>query len=493
MAGYRRGALAALAVALGLSGCGWFTDLFEVDDVTPKLVTLHGTVAVPDGPMPYVVLSPTKWLAYQWYSCPEFNNDSALTNGVFLLESTNNCASAQIVYFYVDTPVDMTKYAQSKITFKAQANNAGQSLSLLVQDADGGVSNTVNLAGYGFDANSVGVAQSIAVPVTALTTGAGVNLAHMSRLFQLQVGCPAADCYTNLSEIRWTAPASSLAPFTPASLRSGPRCDPFPCKRLPHARVGIVRATPTGWTADPNVRVTTTDAEGNYSLVAATSTLTAGDGPLFVAVSDFEGTFTLLSTVAESLLKDGATPDVDVDRTTTAVSMLVCPNGMTIPSDGSGGYCIGDPVGTTELDTLGEKVDAALDTTSSPVLAEFWFEIAGDADVLAELNALLADHGLPAVSEATLENLGTTVNVPIVVPQPTNTGGTTGGSTTVGAQCQGAISCQNCSITACAAGTGESDCSAWYETSDGKRINCASCGDCSAAAQQATNYCCPTP
>lgn len=489
-----RARLLSLALAsLGATGCGWMVDLFEPEEITPSTVTLRGTVAVPDGPTDYVVLSPTKWLAYQWESCPEANNNSAhnQSNGTFLLESTNNCAGAQFVYFYADTPADMSKFADGKLTFKVQANNGGQNLQLLVQDNNSATSNTVNLADWGFNSGTVGVDQAIAVPVTALTNGTSLSLSQMKRLFQLQVGCANSDCFTTVSAIRWTPSAEpAMSPYMLASTRRAPYCDPFPCRRVPHGRVGIVRAGANGWTAEP-VNVTTTDAQGNYTLVVPTSSLT---GRTFIAVSDLEGTFTLLSTIADGYKEDGEEADVDVDRTTTAVAMLVCPNGMTIPADGSGGTCIGDPVGVAELDQLGTAVGGALDKTTSPDIEVFWSDVVDDPDVLAALNAFLNTHGQSGVSADMLVNIDVTVEIPIVVP-PTSSGtNNTGGTNTVGAQCQGAVACDVCSVTACAAaGTGPNDCSAWYETSDGKRFTCASCGDCTAAANQATQYCCPNP
>lgn len=485
--------LAAFLISLGVPGCGWMADLFEPDEIKPKTVTLRGTVAVPDGPTDYLVLTTNRWLAYQWTSCPEVSNDSAhnKANGTFLLESTNNCAGAQMVYFYAENPVDMSKFATGTLSFTVQANNAGQNLSVLVQDNNSVASNTLNLANYGFVSSTVGVDQAISLPVTALTNGTAISLQQMKRLFQLQVGCATSDCYTYVGNVRWVPPAVQMSPYAAQSLRKAPRCDPFACRPVKYGRVGVVRVSPTGWTAEPDVRVTTTDAEGNYTLIAPTAALD-GQGPVFVAVTDIEAGITLLSTIADGYIRDGGEGDVDVDRTTTAVSMLVCPNGMTIPADGSGGYCIGDPIGVADLDTLGTAVDGALDKTASADIDVFWEDVVEDEQVLTALNTFLAEHGEAAVTYDVFVNIDVTIEIPVITSQPTSTG-TTGGTDVVGATCQGAVACEVCTIEACATGGADSSCSAWYQTSDGKRFSCASCGDCQAAANQATQYCCPTP
>jgi hypothetical protein len=55
------------------------------------------------------------------------------------------------------------------------------------------------------------------------------------------------------------------------------------------------------------------------------------------------------------------------------------------------------------------------------------------------------------------------------------------------------VSCSSCTVNACASGNASSpaSCHTWYESSDGKKFECASCGDCSAAAQAAVLHCCP--
>lgn len=492
----RRWVVAAAALAaLSLTSCGWMGDMFATEEEPTTKVTFKGRVAVPDVPEDYAVLTPSTWLAFQWYTCYQGANDTSVSivNGQFMLESTNNCSSAQYVYFYAPSPVDMKAYAQGTIQFKIQVNNASQHFTLIVQDAQA-VEASVNLANYGYDSNNVSVEQLISVPVTALT---GPNLSQMVRLFQLNATCNTSDCYTTLSNIRWVPPATlpGAAPYA-TSARRIPRCDPGPCRGLPRARVGVMQASQNGWTAVP-ADSTTTDAEGYYTLRIEASLLVNG-GPFFIGATNADGTATLLSTLPGGSWKAGASFGVDVDRSTTAVGMMVCPNGMTIPADGSGGWCIGDPVSVTELDSLAGVVDESFTTTVSLELEVFWDDVIDDADVVAAVNTMLTAHGEPTVTLQELDNLGQNISIPVVPVNPIS-GGTSGGSNTTGGtidankQCSSFMACQVCSISACAASNADgSTCSSWYETSNGQKFQCAACGDCQAAAQQVTQYCCPT-
>jgi len=69
----------------------------------------------------------------------------------------------------------------------------------------------------------------------------------------------------------------------------------------------------------------------------------------------------------------------------------------------------------------------------------------------------------------------------------TSSGGSGGQCMTVPVPSQ----CTTCSVKACASGSSASSCQAWYDSSDGRRFDCASCADCSAAAQNAVVHCCP--
>jgi hypothetical protein len=477
-----------------LAGCGWVGDIFATEDEPKTTVTLHGKVAVPDGPSDYAVLTANSHLAYQWYTCFQGENDTSktITDGRFLLESTNNCASAQYVYFYPTSPVDRKDMATGRIEFKIQVNSAAQGATLAIQDANT-VAASVDIGAYGYDAGKVGLDQLISVPVTAL---AGPDLSRIARPFQLTSNCGTSDCYTTLSEIRWVPGNVAIpAPFTPSAMNRTPHCDPFPCRGLPRARVGMVRATQLGWTAVP-VASTTTDSDGDYSIEVEASVLSGG-GPIFIAVTDADGLNTLLSTIPNAFLQAGDESRLDVDRTTTAVGMMVCPNGITVPADGSGGWCIGDPISTTEITQLDTAVDAAFTTTVSIDIEVFWDDVIDDPQVLAALNSVLGAHGLPATTGDVLNTLGNNISIPVVTAKPVSTGGTTGGTpgggTVTGDKtCSQYMSgCQVCSISACSVSNADGSCSTWYETSDGQKYACASCGDCYGAAQQVTQHCCP--
>jgi hypothetical protein len=491
----------AVGLLFVLPHCG----LFDIPEDEPtKKVTLKGTVAVPDAPSDVIILSDAQHTAYQWNACYAGTQDSNLQGGQFLLESTNNCAGAQYVYFYDTSPRDMKAYAKGTIKFKVQANNANQNLSVLIQDANTTVSNTVNLSLYGFDGSKVAVDQAIAIPVTALTVPS-FDFSKVDRLFQLVANCSASDCFTTLKDIRWSPPATlSTAPalsfekasFSPMAARI-PHCDPFPCRGARHARVNIIKSTPLGWKAEPAVNSVVTDSEGHYTIQVDVSILKNAVGPVFIGASDADGTFTFLSTIPNDQMKESATINLAVDRTTTAVGMMVCANGMTIPSDGSGGWCIGDPISTSELETFNTTVDLSFNTTGSGDPEVFLADVFDDPLVLAALNNLLSAHGEAAVTLDQLQASDDNLSLPAIPPPPssnsTGTGGTTG--TNANKSCQAAVACEICSVTACAA-TNTSTCAAWYETSDGGKYSCTGdCNnlDCVAAAKAATEHCCPPP
>ena len=177
----RRFAMLAMGLAVfGFASC----DLFTPEKIVPKTVTFRGTVAVPDGPRNYVVLSTAKHLAYQWQSCPETSNNSVLNAGSFLLESQSNCAGAQFVYFYTQTPADLSAFAHGTIDFKVQVNNSSQQLTFLLQDSFSVASTTVSLSQFGYDPSKLTVDQQISIPVTQVA-GMGFNLKSVQRVFQI--------------------------------------------------------------------------------------------------------------------------------------------------------------------------------------------------------------------------------------------------------------------------------------------------------------------
>lgn len=502
----------SLALVIGLGGCG----LFDAgDDTDSQSVTLTGTVAIPDAPTDVIILNQSTSYAYTWQSCPESGNDSALnaSAGSFLLESTNNCAGAQFVYFYRDQPVNLEEYSEGYITFKVQINNAGQGLQLLIQDNSSVASNSVDLASYGYSSTDVAVDQLVSVPVTAMVTDT-FNLGAVSRAFQLMVSCPSVSCYTTVSDIRWTnsgggSPAPRLGaaaalravagyiPMAAAGQRRWPRCEPRACQSVPRARVGIVSPGRTGWTAEP-VETTTTDSSGEYSLTVSLELLQGG-GPFYLAATSVDGAFTLLAPIPGDLIQGGASIELGIDRTTTAASFMTCPNGMTIPSDGSGGWCIGDPVSTSDLDPLYDSIDLSL-TVSVSVEIEVIIEDATDSPAVIEsLNQILKAQGLPDVTPQDLIDAARDAVLPNIdtpsysQPDDDDTGtGTTDGEYTA-SQCSTYISCEVCSISACVAAASQTSCEAGYKTSDGAYFQCTSCEDCYSAAQEATYHCCPTP
>lgn len=489
--------------ALLFTHCG-LLDL-DTDEEPTKKVTLKGTVAVPDGPPGVIVLNNTTNLAWYRFSCPKDGNRSDLSGGTFTLETMGNCSDAQYVYFYDDKgPRDLKAYANGKISFKVQVNSGGNGLTFLIQDANTVLSTPVNLASFGFDPSKVSVDQLITIPVTAITTP-GFDFSKVERLFQMNATCPASNCLTTLKEIKWSPPdvvaaLASVEPgpaFSPLRIGRIPHCDPFPCRRLPRANVGIMKPSLNGWTAEPSVPSTTTDSEGNFTL-QVDANLLKGDGPVFIAVSDKDGSFTLISTIPDDLIRESAIIELPVDRTTTAVGMMTCANGITIPSDGSGGWCIGDPISSSELEAIYPVVNVALNTTISVDIEVYMPDVIDDAAALTALNKLLTDNGESTVTADLILAAIANNNFPIVTPRSTTpTGGTTTpdtGGPGLNATCQFAMTCDVCSVEACvSAGTDASTCSAGYKTSNGKWFACAACDNCTAAAQAATSYCCPTP
>ncbi len=106
------------------------------------------------------------------------------------------------MYFYAGNPKDMSDFANGRVTFKIQADSAGQQISFLVQDADGLSSPTLDLQDYGFDSSLTAVSQPISIPVRELTTQ-GIDLTRMDRLFQAILDCPSFSCHTWISDIYW--------------------------------------------------------------------------------------------------------------------------------------------------------------------------------------------------------------------------------------------------------------------------------------------------
>ena len=507
-------AACSLSVALILTSCG----LFDPDDaLDADSVALTGTVAIPDAPTDIIVLDTGVNYAYTWQSCPETGNDSALnaSAGSFQLESTNNCAGAQFVYFYSDQPVNLEAYSEGYINFKLMVNNAGQGLQLVVQDSSSVASHSLDLTTYGYSSTDVAIDQFISIPVVDLVSNS-FNLSSVTRVFQLMVSCPSVDCFTTVSDIRWTqtgggsAPAPRLGlssalrtaaayvPMASASPRHWPRCEPRSCRQVPGARVGIVSPRRSGWTAEP-VPTTTTDSNGEFTLTVSLELLQSG-GPHFLAVTSLDGAFTLLAPIPGDTLEGGATVELGIDRTTTAASLMTCPNGLTIPSDGSGGWCIGDPVSTQDLDPLYDAIDLSLTVSVSVDIEVIIDDAADDPAVLEALNQLLNDQGLPDVTLQDLIDAARDTVLPIVTlpdnDQPDDGGGDTTdtGGDFSGSQCTSYIACEVCSISACvSAGTSAASCEAGYKASDGAYFQCNSCEDCYAAAQAATNHCCPVP
>lgn len=485
----------ALAIAvLGLSGCG----LFDFTSDAPPAVTLRGTVAVPDVPSDLVVLSQDIHLAYTWSSCPDTGNDSALrSDGSFLLESTSNCAGAQYVYFYSESALNLEAFSAGTMSFYIQANNAGQNLQLLIQDSDANSSNTLNLANYGFSASASNIAvdQKIEIPIAELVN-AGFNLGAVKRVFQLLASCPNANCFTTISNIRWVYAGDTTAAAAPGLTRQWPRCEPRSCKAVPQARVGIFRPGQNGWTAEPTADVTFTDTSGEFYLEVDLEILEAG-GPFFLAASARDGSLTLLSPIPGDLIEKNASLDLAIDRTTTAASVMVCPNGLTIPADGSGGWCIGDPVSTTELEPLYDTIDLAL-TVSVSVEIEIIVEDALDDgdDVLDALNRLLNAQGIQDVTTDDILAAVAGLDLPRVpvpgtgTPNDSDDDASSSGGNFSSDQCSEYLTCDVCSISACVSAS-QSSCEAGYKTSDGAYFQCASCSDCFTAAQNATNRCCP--
>jgi hypothetical protein len=171
---------------------------------------------------------------------------------------------------------------------------------------------------------------------------------------------------------------------------------------------------------------------------------------------------------------------------------MTCPNGMTIPADGSGGWCIGDPISTTELDPLYDAIDLSLTVSVSVEVEAIVEDSVDDPAVLLALNQILNEHGLADVT-AQIDVVLPEISMPVYDTPggDTDDDGSTGGDYS-SSQCSSYITCEVCSISACVAAT-QASCTAGYKTSDGQYFQCSSCEDCYSAAEAATNYCCPVP
>lgn len=406
--------LGLFLTAISLVGCGGGGG-GKTTTAAANKVTITGTVAIPESPPKLVVLSSTQHMAFLWQSCPSVGNDTGFSGSTFLLESTNNCGgAAQFVHFLQDTPKDMTAYSTGSIIFKIQVNNTNQQFTFLIQDNNTITSNVVNILNYGYDSTKVAVDQTITIPVSDLLV-AGFDLTKVKRFFQINVQCSAVNCLTTLSDIKWQAGAAVLAKGQNPAVQKTRTCVTsfLGCRRLSNAPVRIVRPSATGWKAEPAVDSVTTDSNGNFTITVDLDIL-IGDGPIFIGVSDSVGTFTLLSAIPDDLIIGGAIIDLAVDRTTTAAAIMVCSNGLTIPADGSGGYCIGDPISSSDLETLYATVDLSFTTTTSVDLDVFLPDVFDDPSVLDALNKLLSAHSLPQVTAQQITTTSTGAAIPII-------------------------------------------------------------------------------
>lgn len=175
---------------------------------------------------------------------------------------------------------------------------------------------------------------------------------------------------------------------------------------------------------------------------------------------------------------------------------MTCPNGLTIPFDGFGGWCIGDPVSTSELDPLYDSIDLSLDTSVS-IEVEVILQDAADSDAVVDaLNVLLNNHGLPDVSATDILAAASTIDLPLVSTpnvDSDNDDSSDNDSSNASVQCSTYLACEVCAIWACVSAISANNCEPGYETSDGGYYRCASCQDCYATAKAATQHCCPIP
>jgi len=125
-----------------------------------------------------------------------------VSGSIFLLESTNNCAAEQYVYFYASPAKDMSDFANGRVTFKIEADNTGQQITFVVQDDYAQSSSVLDISNYGFDANKAGIFQAISIPVSQLTTQ-GIDLKKMDKLFQIFVVNSANDSFTYIADVYW--------------------------------------------------------------------------------------------------------------------------------------------------------------------------------------------------------------------------------------------------------------------------------------------------
>lgn len=175
--------------------------------------------------------------------------------------------------------------------------------------------------------------------------------------------------------------------------------------------VGILLPGQAGWTSArfsktsgiPNKAVTQTD--GSYTMKIDMGLLTTTEGyPAFVAVSDSTQTFTLLAEIPKDLAIEGAQLQLDINPSTTATSLLVCPGGKYPP--GNGAYCYSDPNKTSSYDglfvsTLESALATALtslETTTPPNWATFLTKILADSATFDALKAVATTAGISSTA-----------------------------------------------------------------------------------------------
>lgn len=287
--------------------------------------------------------------------------------------------------------------------------------------------------------------------------------------------------------------------------------------------VGLVAPGPKKWqqikfsqgSDVPNI--VTTASDGTYTFTVEIEWFEElSFEPIYLSVSDAEGTYSLLSQVPNDLIVEDGNVTVDASPQTTMAGLWHCPHGVfTEPSYAcppgvtcqypGGAPCYQDPEPSkTTADFVG-AIDTAFIGQNLPDpdptnWGDFSDKLLTDSTLLGILNAKLKELGFPEITDFKVLSTQISASKLYIVPKPTaddandgtTPGDTSGGSSSCSGteQCSGYTSCGGaCSYSACACTDG-SDVYAYYKTSDGGKYNCASSGNCTAAATAVVNHCC---
>lgn len=361
-----------------LGACGLFS---TKKDSAPKqtLVTIKGSSVLPSVLAPLNLYKNSKFapgLSFAWVSCPSTGNQSKASSTYIVVESKNNCAGSQYIYFEASPTMDLSDYANGTLSFTVEANNTQQGLRIFIQD-DTKASDPINLSSFGYDSSKASVLQTITVPIISLIGSTAIDLKKVKRPLQMNITCPNSDCLTKINDIqlkvKQSATALAMDGFKqylvekltqkqdlPLASYKPKYCDPGPCRAASNAPIKFVQPSQSGWTAT-GVQVGSTGTNGDYSFTGFYKDLidaaTNAGLPIYLALTDPNSGLTFIALIpTDKLVEDSngeITLDLNIDLSTTALAELDCPGGIV-----QDGACSLRPKASTYLDLMYPDIDA---------------------------------------------------------------------------------------------------------------------------------------